>query len=266
MGNLYCTPTEVKSYLGIAGTSDDALLLSLCERISRIADQLTDTWFYEKTQTRYYDWTDFYFLELDAPLLSVTTLTNDGTAVSSDDYRLVPRNSYPKNRIEVMRDGGTILSYSTTKQDATSIAGLWGFHSDYDNAWKSTTTLASAIATASATSCTVTAATNLHAGQTWKIGTEQVYCSATTGTTATIERGMNGTTAATHDSASAIYVWQPDTVMREAARQLTSQVYKMKDSLPWGRIEYIDVGTIQMVAGVPEMAKNLIVYYKGLRV
>lgn len=267
MGNLYCTPTEVKAYLGITGTGDDTLLLGLCERVSRIVDQLTDTWFYEKVETRYYDWSNYWYIELDAPLLSVTTVTNDGTAVDSSDYRLMPRNSYPKDRFEIMKDSGTVLTYSTTKQDAANIAGLWGWHDDYTHAWASDTTLAAAIATAAATSATVTATTNLEAGQTWKIDSEQIYVSAINTSTkiATIERGMNGTTAATHLISASISIWRPTPVVREATRQLVAQVYKMKDSLPWGRIEYVDVGTIQMVAGVPEMAAKLIAYFRGIR-
>jgi len=262
---LYCTPTEVKAYLGISATADDALLLSLCERVSRIVDQLADTWFYEQSETRYYDWDNHAYIELDAPLLSAVTVTNDSAAMATVDYRLLPRNGYPKLRLEVMRDGSTILSYTTTRQDATSIAGLWGWHDDYAHAWATDTTLAAAITTTTATSCTVTAATNLQAGQTWKIDSEQIYCSSLSSTTATIERGVNGTTAATHLISASISIWRPALNIREATRQLTCQIYKMKDSLPWGRIEYVDVGTIQMVAGVPELVNRIVSYYRGLR-
>jgi len=265
MGNLYCTPTEVKSYLGISGTSDDALLLRLCERVSRIVDQIADTFFYESVETRYYDWDNYYDIELDAPLLSATTVTNDGTAVSSSDYRLLPRNAYPKIKLEIMRDSGTLLTFSVTRQDASNIAGLWGWHDDYTHAWASDTTLAAAISSTTATTCTVTAATNLQAGQTWKIDSEQVYCSALTSTTATIERGVNGTTAATHLISAAISIWRPALNIREAAELLICQIYKMKDSMPWGRIEYVDVGTIQMVAGVPELVNRIATYYRGFR-
>jgi len=188
--------------------------------------------------------------------------------VDSDDYRILPRNEYPKNRIEPIAGTGFVFGYSSTPQDATSVAGLWGYHDDYGNAWsdsgdtvKNTTQIA-----ANGTTLTVTSGANFEVGQTIRMGSEPGYVSAITSNNLTIQRAQNGTTAAAHLNGVAIYIYRPMIVIREATRQLAAQIYKMKDSLPWGRIEYVDVGTIQMVAGVPEMVNRLTTYFRGIRV
>lgn len=269
MGNLYVTPTELKSYKDVTGTTDDALILGLCERVSRMVDQLTDTWFYERTEARTYPWQGYKEVRLDAPLLSVTSLVNDDTTWDSDDYILMPLNEYPKGWIESVTNSGQWFTYTTSPQNPTVITGLWGWHDDPDNRWSTSgDTVQSDPLAAGGTTLTVTAATNFEVGQTLRLGTtEQVYVTArdTTLKTLTIERAQNGTTATEHVKTTAIYIYRPALVVREASRQLVAQLYAMRDSLPWGRIEYIDIGTIQMVSGIPELAHKLVTYFRGIR-
>lgn len=270
MPNCYCTPTEVKTFLDGSTTTDDALLLRLCEAASRFveSERITGRQFYETSETRYYDWMDYYRANLDRALISCTTLTNNSSAVSSDDYRLMPRNDDPKLWIEMLIGSGTVFTYQTRKADATNVVGLWGYHDDPDNRWVSDTTLAAAISSTTVTSATVTATTNLEVGQTWKIDDEQMYVSAINTSTkvATIERGVNGTTAATHTIGIALSIYRPMREVRQATELIVAQLYKMRDSMPWGRIEYIDVGTIQQVAGVPEIAKDMLSRYQRVDV
>jgi hypothetical protein len=273
MGNLYCTPTEVKAYLGVVETTDDALILSLCERVSRMMDQLAATWFYERTETRTYAWQGYPELRLDAPLLSVTALVNDGTTWDSGDYILMPLNVYPKAWIESDKGEAQWFTWTDSPQDCTTVAGLWAWHDDPDNRWSNSgDTVQNDPLSASATTVSVTSASLFQVGQQIRLGaTEQAYITATqtvaeADDTLTVERGQNGTTAAVHVKTTAIYIYRPVLVVREMARQLTSQIYRMRDSLPWGRIEYVDIGTIQMISGVPEMVHKFTSYFRGIRV
>lgn len=271
MSNCYATRAEVKVYLGIAttDTDDDALLEALCERVSRFIDSpsITDQFFYELSDTRYFDYTDPYRIDLDVPLISATTVMNDDSAVSSSDYRLMPRNTSPKWTIDIIRGSGEHLSYSDTPQDASNIEGLWGYHDDPDNRWaasddtvQNTTQIA-----ADGTTLTVSDGDNFQVGQTVKIDDEQLYLSASSGANGfTVDRAENGTTAATHANGTIIYIYRPMAVIREAARELVCQLYKMKDSVPWGRIEMIDIGMIQVQSGVPELAQQMLRQYRRL--
>lgn len=274
MPNCYCTPTEVKVFVDADpdGTTDDALLLRLCEAASRFveSERITGRQFYETSETRYYDWMDYYRVNLDRALISCTTLTNNSSAVSSDDYRLMPRNDDPKLWIEMLIGSGTVFTYQTRKADATNVVGLWGYHDDPDNRWEDSgdDVADDPSISATATSLTVTDADNFEVGQTIKMGTEQCYISASNTTTnvLTIERGLNGTTAAIHLKDVDIYIYRPMFSVRHATELIVAQLYKMRDSMPWGRIEYIDVGTIQQVAGVPEIAKDMLSRYRRVDV
>lgn len=58
---------------------------------------------------------------------------------------------------------------------------------------------------ASVTSITASASAPVDVGETIVIGSEQLYISAVSGTTITVERGVNGTTAASHSANDVIY-------------------------------------------------------------
>lgn len=66
---------------------DDVFINALLERASRAVDAFCGTWFYALEQTRYFDLPYSRRLDLDAPLLSVTTVTNgDGTVIAANQY------------------------------------------------------------------------------------------------------------------------------------------------------------------------------------
>jgi hypothetical protein len=266
--NLYCTPTEAKTIMGLTKDTDDALLLALCERLSRVVDRVTRRFFYERTETRSFDHESSLRLGLDADLLSVTTFTSDGSRLTEGtDYRLWPVNESPKRIAEILFGSGSVFSWSTTPQSSVTIAGLWGFHDEPDYRWEATgDTVLDERLSASATALTVDDGTAFQVGQTLKAGTEQVYVSAISTNTLTITRGVNGTTAAEHVAATALTVYRPIPEIRTATRLLVEQVYKMKDSAPWGRVEFVDVGVVQTIAGVPEIISGMLAPLRRLDV
>lgn len=123
----YVSASEVKAYLGINTSTEDALISSLMERAQGIIDAYTGRKFEAETATRYFDgnFVDGQDLNLwGYDLLGITALTNgDETIISSADYRLFPRNDNPKWTIRLNSD----KSWNLSGDAEISIAGTWGY-------------------------------------------------------------------------------------------------------------------------------------------
>lgn len=126
----YTSLANLKTYLKITSDRDDAILtMCLNAAIAKLDEQFAHK-FESTSETRYYDETSIEgdTLYLDAPLLTVTTLTGaDGDEVAAANYWLMPRNS-----------NGTTSAYRSIRlksgytwawaQDGwVSVAGTWGF-------------------------------------------------------------------------------------------------------------------------------------------
>ncbi len=211
----YTTVNAVRStYLGSTATGQDGLLLDLIRSTSREIERVCNREFYPTVQTRYYDTPRIRRdILLDADLLSLTTFTNgDGTVFTAAQYQLYPLNESPKFKLVVLNSSSTVLQNTSSGdyEGALSIAGVWGYHPDYSNAWQDTlATLAAAISSTSTTTFTCTTG-KLYAGDLIQIDTEYMYVSAVTTATSdtiTVVRGVNGSTAATHLISTAISRW-----------------------------------------------------------
>ena len=133
-------------------------------------------------------------------LIAATTVTAyDGTARDNNtvltagynaDYFLMPYNSSPKTILKLNEDTADTLDAG---QQTLTILGEWGYTND-----TILVTTADAVASTTATSVSVTAAANFGPAQTVLIDSEQMYITSISGNTLTVERGVNGTTAATH--------------------------------------------------------------------
>ncbi len=130
----YATATDLKTYLSITGTGDDALLNALLVRASSAVDSYTGRRFAASSDTtRYFDAIGDHIvggriLYVDEDLYSVTTVTNgDGNAISSTYYTLVPRNNTPHYAIRLKDSYTSVWTYTTTWEDAISIVGKWAY-------------------------------------------------------------------------------------------------------------------------------------------
>jgi len=126
----YTTLADLKTYIGVKSDRDDTILTAcLAAATAKVDEQFTGKW--ESTAgTRYYsdDSIELGTLYLDAPLLSVTTLTDGaGDAIDAANFWLMPRNA-----------DGTVRPYDSIKlksgytwnweQDGwISLLGAWGF-------------------------------------------------------------------------------------------------------------------------------------------
>ena len=130
--NGYATLDEFLGQLDSASDKpiDDIYVEQLLERASREFDGDTQHWFYASTQTRTYDLPSGRELELDAPLLSVTTLTNgDGTTIAASAYNLTPYNGPHKTCLK-LKSSSTVMWQPSTAGDTegvVTLAGAWGY-------------------------------------------------------------------------------------------------------------------------------------------
>jgi hypothetical protein len=110
--------------------ADDVFIERLLERCSREFDGDTGHWFYAHQQTRYFDLPCGRTLELDAPLIAVTHLTNgDDTNIAATEYRLFPLNGPHKSEIRIKQSSSTIWQTNTDgeTEGVISVNATWGY-------------------------------------------------------------------------------------------------------------------------------------------
>lgn len=248
----------------VVTTKTDDLLWYAVEAASRMFDGTTKRVFYPRTETRYYDMPRRAdCLRLDDDLLAVSSFTtqNDGETVTDDEYYLMCGGSYnftPYDRI-VMISSGTRpnLLWSATPQKSQKVVGTWGYHEDWSNAWvdsQDTVQDAGGI-NASVTTVTVSNVDGVDLNgirprfkvqQTIKIGTEYMFVSekSTANNKLTVQRGVNGTTAAAHDNGTAIYVYRPMDEVQQAIKTLAKWIYDRRQTSPEDELGSIRAGGV----------------------
>lgn len=241
----YTTVDSLRAtYLAATETTRDTLLLDMIRAASRSIDAIGCRTYYPRVETRYYDVPRTPGLHLDDDLLEVTTCTNGGVGVlEASDYRLYPRNDSAKNEIRLTLAGGQTWQTDSNgdPDSAIAITGIWGFHPRYDSAWAATgAVLTTAATTTSATTIGVTTGV-LVAGDLVKIGDEMMHVSAvatSTSDTATVVRGVNGSTATTHTTSAAVLRWTFEEI-EHVAKTAAAAMYRLRNN-PVG--ETVNVG------------------------
>src|SRR3990167_2327012 len=206
----------MKSSLGIGATdtADDAEIDLALDTVSREIDTYCGRHFYPATRTLYFKAQSATRLLLPVDLLAVTTLKTDpnGDRTYTDtwttsDYDLEPVNalfeSPPRPYWEILSRSDGDYSFPTTAR-GVQIVGSYGY-SDRKKTPASTT---SEVLDATETGVDVTTGTDFEVGQTILVESEQMWVSAISSNTLTVTRGVNGTTAATHVTASAIQIYE----------------------------------------------------------
>jgi hypothetical protein len=204
MTRWYCTLDALKSELDDTTTTNDARYRRYIANASRAIEDMTGRTFVPVTATKYFDvpvnCPDRLLLDYE-DLLSITTLTDQTGAITSGYYWLYPLNMTPKHSIVLDTTTlGRAFEYDDDPEKAITIAGQWGFCNDTVSTGL---TLGAAIVSTSATSITLSG-TTCEAGWTLLIDSEALFVSAVSSNVATVERGANGTTAATHLIAAAV--------------------------------------------------------------
>jgi hypothetical protein len=203
MTRWYCTLNALKDELGETGTANDARLRRYIGNASNAIEAATGRTFVPVTATKYFDvpdTNDRLFLAYE-DLLSLTTLSDDTGTITSTYYWLYPLNLYPKHSIVLnVTDLGRAFEYNDDPNKVITIVGRWGYCED---TVATGLTLGAAIASTTATSIVLSGA-GCEIGWTLLVNTEAMFVSNVTGNVATVERGANGTTAATHLISAAV--------------------------------------------------------------
>lgn len=247
----YLSLDDLKSRLDISNTTDDTTLRSACQGATRAIDRHCGRRFQPQTATRYYTARDASWLPV-ADLLSVTSLktlttNSNGTRTYGDtwattDYDLLPYDApddeEPYFLIRVNPAG--LFSFPTEAR-GVEVVGVWGYWQDTTVA----TTLGAAITSTTATTFTATSGAALKVLQTILVDSEQMYITGIATNTVTVERGANGTTAATHSNGANVAVYRYPDDLVEAATIEAVRLWRRRDA-PFGVVGDVNTGMVRI--------------------
>lgn len=130
----YTTVSALKTYLGVVGNTDDALLTALIARAQAIADAYCGRTF-EAAQdsTRKLDAKlsvspDKRTLYVERDLCAITSITNgDGVSVGAAEYVTEPRWETPFYGVTLKRESDIRWTWDDTPEDAITVVGRWAY-------------------------------------------------------------------------------------------------------------------------------------------
>ncbi|MFI1472037.1 hypothetical protein [Streptomyces wuyuanensis] len=184
MSIWYATREDIKGALDSKETArSNAQIDRALESASRGVEALCHRRFYPELATKHFDWPDgqrarpWRLWLNDSEVISVTSLSSGGTTIAGADYFLEPNTSGPPyNRIEIDLDSSAAFGGGSTHQRDVTITGLFGYRDDET----SVGTLASAVASASASTVTVSGAASavLGVGSVLRVDSERLLVTA----------------------------------------------------------------------------------------
>lgn len=265
--HVYASLAEFKDFMQQNGatvrtsTADDAVMLSVLESVSRRIDEWTGrgSGFGPRTGVNKYDGDGSSILWLRDDLASatptVTIATGTGVAgtsatVETDYYLQRGDGSYgdPPYRRLVVHGVGSFRTVGSGFR-TVSITSTWG----YPSITRTLTATTTEALDASETGIDVSALTEFSPGQTLVLDSEQVYVNAAATLTLTVDRGVNGTTAATHLTGLAIGRVIYNAAVVDACKRVALRRWRARDAGADG----VDGGG-QMGQIVPREGEDLI--------
>jgi len=128
----YVTLTDLKAYLGITNTTDDAVLIGMIAAAQTGIDSWCGRTFEAAADSTKYldaaDDVDGAWLYLPDDLAQITTITNgDSTTVTTADYVTQPRNRAPYYALKLKADSDVAWTYEDAPENAISISGRWAY-------------------------------------------------------------------------------------------------------------------------------------------
>jgi hypothetical protein len=147
---MYVTVAEMKDFLDIDSSTDDALISALISSAQsainlhchRVFEAQADT-------TRYFDAyfnVDGRVLMIDADLCAITSISIDGTTLAADQYTTNPRNETPYYEIIIKR--GSTFAWTDDNaagdyepEDAIAVTGRWAYSTEADGSIEAATKL-----------------------------------------------------------------------------------------------------------------------------
>lgn len=279
----YITLAALKPTIGIkVSSTDDTLLETFLQWATSQIENYKGRHYDPRIETRYFDvpsagGSTFGVFEprlqplasqaplrLDEDLLEMTTLLN-GDSTPITEYVLEPANCWPKTRIRLISGAIWNTPSSGRTEQVIAVTGTWGSHSRYNAAWKlSGTTVQDNPLSSSATTITLTGVTGLEAGQLLKIESEFVLVTAVNTSSApvvytlTVERGANGSTAASHVKTTPFYIWQVQGNITQACARLVKWRYTQKDVDTFDKTYSGETGMVSVPTAIPTDVMTLL--------
>lgn len=163
-------------------------------------------------------------------LLELDTLIWDGTTIASSDFTLLPGTQFPARRVSTNR--GTIGSRSITFDSKIVLTGVWGYNNNPSIMFKQIDTLDAAMSTTTETTFTVDAG-RIGLYETLSLlQIEDEYLRVTdaniTTFVVTVERGVRGSTAATHVISTPVEVYQRIPSVVKAVRDKVIRIFNKR--------------------------------------
>lgn len=214
--NIYPRLSQMRRTVGdrlkdVSGSGDDSRWLDILEQASREFDRASNNPMFARVATIYPNTINGQLWLPPFVSLSSVMLDEDGddtfelTLTADTDYRLWPEGGQPNtpyHRIDVNPNSTAFYGWPSYGR-RIKITGVFGY--SYETAATGQTVAAGGI-TSSATSLTLLTGHGIDLGETLVIDSEQLYVTALPDRlTATVTRGVNGTTAAAHLVDAVIY-------------------------------------------------------------
>jgi hypothetical protein len=273
--NGYTTLAVWKNWKASAGqtlaseTTDDGVINEIIEGVSRYIDDETARTFYPRVQSRVFDaprgTKNDQVLWLDDDLLEIISVTNgDDSAVSSSDYNTFPFNDYPKSWLKFKQAVSTIWEVDSNgnSEGVVAVNAFWGMHRDYaTRAWSTGGTINDADFTAIKTTLAVQTGegSGFAVDTLIKVEDEIMRITSVSTDDLTVFRGENGSTAATHDDKTTIYIWNVQHDIRTAAIQIATNFYQRRRGENVSGVATITAaGVVISPRDVPDPAQRII--------
>lgn len=231
------------------GYVDDSHILDDIRTASARIDEMKGVYFEPVIETKYLDARGYHItnngrlMDLGFPLLALGDVTlGDGTALTLDtNVYLHPRGQSPVFALRLpVSSGYHWTAYNGDYEDAVLVEGTWGFHPQLSTAWKFAGTITDAI-NADVIDIEVSDASQLSAGLLLRVGNEYMrLLEVTLGDTSDsilVERGANGSVAASHNAAVRIEYWQVYAPINQAAARYAAYLYKRRGAFERAQID-----------------------------
>jgi hypothetical protein len=255
---LYASLNEGKDELNATNTTDDERLLGYLRTVSARIDrqfQSRRRLFEPYIESRSIRVDSAHVSSLDntltlnGPLLALTSVTLGSTSIAvGSAVDIFPALASPARQLRLSDWSVGWYDYCTSNSAPlfATINGVWGIHRDYPNAWlKVDDVTTTAITSTTATTFTVASASGadpynrtprLSVGNLIKVDDEYMEIVAISTNTLTVIRGVNGSTAATHEIGADVSVWQVEDPIKRACARQAGMLYARRGAYESGNV------------------------------
>ena len=230
--NHYATSADVRQALGDDDTDLDARYFKIIASASRSIDLHCQREFFVETASKRFntprEQRPLFFPDLLSASLVEQDLDRDqtfGDTVVAADYLLFPLNDLPKTHI-TRSELSTGLFLTIPGQANIRITGDWGYGNGRDASPVTLTAITVTIADETEIEVDVDTEGTIDAGDTILVGTERLFVLAASSNgdkTLTVQRGVNGSTAASATGLASVYQY-PAQVTEAALRATLRQI------------------------------------------